>query len=204
MIRAAFFDFDGVLTLENSGTDSTCEALAAKKHIPYEPLKAALRPLIKKLALVPDSYQSILKPLNDTLQTDITEADLLEAASTTRPNSDMYTLVEELRHSGLETGIITDNTVERMGLLRETFKLADFSPVIVSAEVGTAKWQGAEIFKIALERAGVQPDEAIFIDNTKENLLPATELGIHTYRHDDKLNDLSALRLRLVDLGVSL
>jgi HAD superfamily hydrolase (TIGR01509 family) len=91
-----------------------------------------------------------------------------------------------------------------MGLLRETFKLADFSPVIVSAEVGTAKWQGAEIFKIALERAGVQPDEAIFIDNTKENLLPATELGIHTYRHDDKLNDLSALRLRLVDLGVSL
>jgi epoxide hydrolase-like predicted phosphatase len=51
--------------------------------------------------------------------------------------------------------------------------------VIISAEEGFAK-PDERIFRRALERLGVQPEQAIFVDDLEENVLAASRLGINS------------------------
>jgi putative hydrolase of the HAD superfamily len=52
-----------------------------------------------------------------------------------------------------------------------------FEHMVISAEVGVAK-PDAKIFQIALEQAGVNPDEAVFVDDFIENIQGCQELGM--------------------------
>ena len=52
-----------------------------------------------------------------------------------------------------------------------------FEHMVISAEVGVAK-PDAKIFQIALEQAGVNPDEAVFVDDFIENVQGCQELGM--------------------------
>jgi HAD superfamily hydrolase (TIGR01549 family) len=59
--------------------------------------------------------------------------------------------------------------------------LACFHGLILSYEVGAAKPDPA-IFKLALERAGIKPDEAVFVDDQLANVKAAREIGIDAIR----------------------
>jgi epoxide hydrolase-like predicted phosphatase len=67
----------------------------------------------------------------------------------------------------------------------ERFHLLDvFDVQVYSAEVHLAK-PDPRIYKLALERLGVQPQEAIFVDDSPENIEAAKALGIHGVRFED-------------------
>jgi len=53
-----------------------------------------------------------------------------------------------------------------------------FEHMVISAEVGVAK-PDAKIYQIALEQAGVRPDEAVFVDDFIENIRSCQTLGMH-------------------------
>jgi len=53
-----------------------------------------------------------------------------------------------------------------------------FEQMVISAEVGVAK-PDAKIYQIALEQAGVSPDEAVFVDDFIENIQGCQKLGMH-------------------------
>jgi putative hydrolase of the HAD superfamily len=53
-----------------------------------------------------------------------------------------------------------------------------FEHMVISAEVGVAK-PNAKIFQIALEQAGVSPEEAVFVDDFIENIRGCQKLGMH-------------------------
>lgn len=53
-----------------------------------------------------------------------------------------------------------------------------FEHMVISAEVGVAK-PDAKIYQIALEQAGVSPDEAVFVDDFIENIQGCQKLGMH-------------------------
>ncbi len=53
-----------------------------------------------------------------------------------------------------------------------------FEHMVISAEVGVAK-PDAKIYKIALEQAGVSPEEAVFVDDFIENIQGCQKLGMH-------------------------
>jgi putative hydrolase of the HAD superfamily len=200
MIKAAFFDFDGVLTLEGNGREAICSALSTKHNIPFEQLEPTYNNYTKEMNLKPIRYASVIGSLNEALGSHITVDDILEAAKTAQPNQGMLDIAERLRQSGLITGIITDNKTERIEALRETFELSKFHPIIISSEVGHAKWQNSKIFEHAIAAAEVQSDESLFIDNTGTNLPFAAELGMNTYLHNHETNDLEALGAWLTDL----
>jgi len=63
-----------------------------------------------------------------------------------------------------------------------------FDVTVYSCRVGCMKPQ-PEIYRITLERAGVLPSEALFIDDLKQNVEAAQMLGIcsHLYTELDKL-----------------
>ena len=64
-------------------------------------------------------------------------------------------------------------------VLQDHLRIQDaFDEIVISAEVGVAK-PDSRIYQITLERLGVDPPEAIFVDDFLENVEAARQLGIH-------------------------
>ena len=83
--------------------------------------------------------------------------------------------------AGLRIVLLT-NATSRLGEdLRSLGLHRRFTAVVNSSDVGVAK-PAAEIFRIALERAGATADRALFIDDTPANVEAAWTLGIRSRR----------------------
>jgi len=123
--------------------------------------------------------------------------------ASTPKNEKMFELALRLRER-YKIGIITDNKKDRMDYLR-TFQRLDelFDSVVVSAEVGYDK-RNERIFQKALLSLNTQPENTIFIDNTKENLIIPGEMGFKTILFDQKTNNIDSLMHELTVFGVRL
>jgi putative hydrolase of the HAD superfamily len=64
--------------------------------------------------------------------------------------------------------------------------------VVLSCEVGVAK-PDEKIYAIALERAGVGGDEAIFVDDVEVNVAAARRLGLAAHRHVAREDTIEAI-----------
>lgn len=201
MIKAIFFDYDGVLTTDKTGSLTTCRYLSRATGIEFADVKSAFDRPSRDLTLGRTTHalvwQSVGEQLGRALPFDL----LAEAFESTPVNSHMLALARALKPR-YRIGIITDNKRDRIDHLKRTQHLDDlFSPIVVSAEVGADK-QGAEIFLHALSRAGVKAEESVFIDNSRKNLVAPGALGFKTIFHDDEANDIPALIESLKALGV--
>ena len=90
---------------------------------------------------------------------------------------DTVPVIKELRKR-YKVGIISNGNTypEKIGLTRSLF---DF--MIYAETVGVSK-PDPEIFHIAMERAGVSPQEMIHVgDSIEDDIIPATELGIKSF-----------------------
>ncbi|HUF38463.1 MAG TPA: HAD family phosphatase [Anaerolineales bacterium] len=75
-------------------------------------------------------------------------------------------------------GIITNALDDARQALTEKFQLVDlFEPIVVSAEEKVMK-PDERIYRIALQRIGVQPGEAVFVDDFLENVRGAQAVGM--------------------------
>ena len=107
-------------------------------------------------------------------------------------------LVNQIRE--LKTNFTTAVLSNYSSILREqitsTWEIGDaFDHLIISSEVGHKK-PDPEIYKIALETIGCQPDEAVFIDDFIENIHGAEQLGIrgiHFNNAEQALSELDSL-----------
>jgi 2-haloacid dehalogenase len=107
-------------------------------------------------------------------------------------------VLAELTKAGVETIALTNWAADMFAIARERFGiLARFSDIVVSGEEGIVKPDPA-IYALACRRAGVEPAEAIFIDDSPPNAAAATDAGL------TGLTFTSAERLRadLVGLGL--
>jgi putative hydrolase of the HAD superfamily len=192
MIEAVFFDYDGVLTTDKTGTLTTCRYLSACTGIAVERLRAALQPYNHELTVGRRSYADVWPDVCRRLGRPI-PFDLLAAAFDSTPMNDaMLALAARLKQR-CTVGIVTDNKSDRMARLRRLQGLdARFDPIVVSAEVGCTKHEEA-IFRIALQRAGVAASRSVFIDNAEDNLIAARAVGMETVHFDDEVNDVQGL-----------
>lgn len=99
-------------------------------------------------------------------------------------------------------GVLSDSTClnERASARRNCYAPFDFK--IVSCEVGAEK-PTKEIYDILVKELGsrdVKLEEAVFIDNEKENLVPAKKLGIKTILFEDAEQMIRDLRLMGVEI----
>jgi len=203
MIKAIFFDFDGVLTLNASGSRNTCKNLADTTGIDADKLYECHHKWSKELLTGKESYKDIWEQFCACLEKDLDISILNSAFRKTPRNDRMFDIVKKLKGK-YKVGIITDNSKERLTACAEELQLKDyFDSIIVSAEVGSIKTE-AKIFNTALASLNLQPEEAVFIDNTEKNLIIPKELGIKTIFHDDKKNDIEGLKEQLQQLGVDL
>lgn len=196
MIEAIFFDYDGVLTTDRTGSLTTCRYLSKASGVGYELIHSALSKYNEDLLLGNTTHRAIWQAVCESIGCELDFSLLEQAFLSTPPNDAMFALARKLRKR-YAVGIITDNKKDRIDCLRKSQGLDElFAPVIVSSERGCGK-QSPSIFEQALQELRISPQKAFFVDNTPINLVAAKGLGMHTYLHDDELNDVGRLATTL-------
>jgi putative hydrolase of the HAD superfamily len=201
VIQAVFFDFDGVLSPEKTGTGATCKYLAQETGVPYDVLRAAFEPhrlaLARGQATRDETWPLVCKAVGRDIPREL----LTRAFEATPLDRAMFAFANSLGRHG-KVGIITDNPKDRMDVLRRTLWLDRvFDPIVVSAEEGMTKDDPA-IFNRALAAAHVVAPSAVFIDNVEENVEVARVAGLHGVYFDDEKRDIALLARELLALGV--
>lgn len=104
-------------------------------------------------------------------------------------------LVEALRQwKGLVAlGLISNAWSGLREVLRRLRLLDLFDEAVISAEVGLLK-PDYRIYHLALERLGVPPEAAVFVDDLPENVQAARELGIYGIHFRDTMGTLRQLQ----------
>jgi len=68
---------------------------------------------------------------------------------------------------------------------------------VVSAETGCTNKDDSASFEYGLQLSKVRPDESIFIDNSRVNLVAAAALGMNVVHFDDSKNNVAELAQHL-------
>jgi putative hydrolase of the HAD superfamily len=94
------------------------------------------------------------------------------------PNEELIEYMRKLRHRGYRLAICTNNVKEWEERWRAMLPVDEIFDVVVdSAFVGTRKPE-QRIYEITLERLGVAPEAALFVDDVDVNCEAARALGI--------------------------
>jgi putative hydrolase of the HAD superfamily len=125
----------------------------------------------------------------------VAAAPMMEAIrEESQPRPRMLAAIRALRVRGLRVGALTNNWVSeepaesRLGLdLRELF-----DAFVESAILGLRK-PDPRIYLHACKELGVEPDEAVFLDDIGLNLKAARALGMHTIKVDSPEQALAEL-----------
>ena len=190
MIRAALFDFGGVILSSPFEAFNRYEAEAGLEPDTIRRLNAT-NPDVNAWArfergeLDPAGFVRVFEQEAAALGHDVDAARVLDSLKgQVRPE-----MVEALRRCGekLITAMLTNNFRNPQGgsspdaglELSAIFEL--FDEVIESSMVGVRKPE-PRIYEITCERLGVRPDECVFLDDLGVNLKPARAMGMTTIK----------------------
>ena len=203
MIEAVFFDYDGVLTRDKTGSLTTNRYVSEQTGIPYDDVRRAFARHNRALNLGQVDYAAIWPTVCADLGQQLSLELLVAAFESTPVNEPMMRLARGLG-GHIAVGIITDNKKERIDHLKKYQRLSEvFAPIVVSSEVACGK-DDPRLFRWALDRSGVVAGRTVFVDNTRANLATAAVLGINVVHFDDETNDVAALARTLErEFGVS-
>ena len=200
-IRAVLFDFDGVLTSDKTGSLTTTRYLSQRTGIELSKVQAAFRRFNNDLTLGKTTHAAVWDEICADLGQPIS-LHLLEEAFASTPLSDRMLAIARGLRSRYAVGIVTDNKKDRIDALKRLHELPRlFDPIVVSSEVGLSK-DSPEIFLGALKLLRARPEECIFIDNSKGNLVAPAAIGMKTIYFDDEKRDFEALLTELQAHGV--
>jgi putative hydrolase of the HAD superfamily len=114
------------------------------------------------------------------------------------PDEAMIGAIRAARARDISTGLITNS----WGLgIYERGPVDLFDATVISGDVGMHKPQ-PEIYRLACERLGVEPREAVFVDDLRENVTGAEAVGMAGVLHRDSAATIAELK-RLLGLPLS-
>jgi epoxide hydrolase-like predicted phosphatase len=115
------------------------------------------------------------------------------------PDPAMVAAVREARAGGVRTALVSNS----WGVHRYPQDMFDelFDGVVISGEEGIRK-PAKRMYELGAQRAGVAPEECVFVDDLPFNLTPAQELGMATVHHTSAETTIPQLE-RLLDLPLS-
>jgi FMN phosphatase YigB (HAD superfamily) len=192
VIRGIFFDYDGVLTTDKTGSLTTNRYLSKMAAVEYEAVRKAFSKHNPELLVGKITHREIWDDVCESMRCKIDFSLLEQAFLSTPANAAMFALARRLQPQ-YALGIITDNKKDRIDCVRMSQGLdAVFNPIVVSAEFGSGKDSPA-VFEYALSCLDIRPEESLFIDNNPENLIAPKALGMGVIFHDDEENDVGKL-----------
>lgn len=95
-----------------------------------------------------------------------------------RLDAELVAFIRSLR-ARYRTGLLSNAFSDLRHYVTHVWKFADaFDEMVISAEVGLVK-PDARIYRLILERLGVAPQEAVFIDDMPRNVEGARAVNLH-------------------------
>lgn len=107
-------------------------------------------------------------------------------------------LIEQLKKAGYRLYVLSNMSKEFIAFLRQVPVYRHFDGEVVSCEEGVCKPE-KEIYELLLSRYDLDPKETIFIDDRKENVEAAEQVGITGFHFNRKdiAGTISELRSQL-------
>ncbi len=194
MIRAIISDFGGVIGQDidsviedayvENGLSRNLAASAWEKHWPLLKIGAET---------VEEYWSAVAATIGDK---GIAKRIRENATSRMDIHAPVLDYISSLRRQGYTVVILSNESIEWMGIYRERGKLDEaFDKVYVSGELRMAKPQ-KEIFTHVLREEKLAPDEAVFIDDREHNTRAAEVLGIKAVLY----TDLASLKRALAEI----
>ena len=203
MIKAVLFDYDGVLTLDKSGSYSICKYISQNADVDYELFSTEYKKYNDDLLLGKVTHEQIWNQLCKNVNKNISIKYLFDSFKNTPMNLKMIELVKKIKKNN-KTGLITDNKKDRIDAAKTDFELSKlFDAILVSAEIGSQKSK-ENIYNKTVKELGVVYDECVFIDNQESNLIIPNRLGMKTIFYNHKENNIKRLvtELKLLNINI--
>jgi putative hydrolase of the HAD superfamily len=178
-------DFGGVLTTNMwEGFDEFCRTEGLEQGMvrdlfKHEPEALADLRLLETGEIEPAEFERQFGALLGVAETD----GLIERMfAAVRPEERLIKAVRAARHAGVRTGLISNS----WGTSIYDPDALDglFDAVVISGEVGVHKPQ-PEIYRMAADRLGVEPETCVFVDDLRENVHGAEQVGMTAHLHRD-------------------
>jgi epoxide hydrolase-like predicted phosphatase len=98
------------------------------------------------------------------------------------PKEEMFALASLLKERGYRVGLLSNTESPTVRFFHQQ-GYTQFDATVFSCEEGTCKPE-PRIYEIALERLGVEPPEAVFVDDRADFIEGAQRLGMHAIRFE--------------------
>ncbi|SEE57933.1 HAD family phosphatase [Streptomyces sp. TLI_105] len=110
-----------------------------------------------------------------------------------RPETAMFAAAEAARRAGVRVGVLSNSVGTDPWNLYEGHDLENcFDAVVISEDHGLRKPE-PEIFRLVLDRLGLQAEACVFVDDTERYLPPAADLGFATVHAKEPGQTIAAL-----------
>ena len=109
-------------------------------------------------------------------------------------------LIKELKERGYKIYVLSNMSKEYIEFLRKFPVFEYFDEQVVSCEIGLGK-PDCKIYEYLLSHCDLDPAETIFIDDRKDNVDVAEELGITPFHFDRNNSEQACADLRRVIYG---
>ena len=193
-IRAVFFDFGGVIV--------RTEYQAPRQHL-AERLGMEYEDIVKIVFESPSNVRASIGEISDKEHwAEVTKRLRRPASETEAIREEFFAgdvvdreIVNYLRslRSSHYVGLISNAWPDLRDYIT-SLKFEDaFHHMTISGEVGVMKPE-ARIYQIALEQAGVSPNEAVFVDDFYENIEGCQAVGMHGIHFRDPQTAMTELR----------
>jgi epoxide hydrolase-like predicted phosphatase len=193
-IRAVFFDLGGVIV--RTEYQAPRERLAERLGMEYEDLsrivfdsETGFQATVGTITSL-QHWEAVMKRLKRSREEMAVVRDEFFAGDVV--DLEILNFLRSLRGT-YKTGLISNAWSDlRDFLVRE--KMVDaFDHIIISAEVGVAKPE-AKIYQIALEQAGVSPEEAVLVDDFYANIEGCEKVGMLGIHFKDAQSTLQQIK----------
>lgn len=184
MIKAIYWDFDGVLTTDATGTTTIINYMKSRRDMDSASFEKAYRKHNSNLLYGKTTHEDVWPLICGELGRSFDFDILIQSFLSTPMDERILNLAEQFKQEGYFIGIITDNKKDRIDRIFTNSEYHSiFDRIVVSSEIGSGK-QERDIFEAAVSGTGFHFHECIFVDNSRKNLIVPQQLGMHTIFFD--------------------
>lgn len=180
MLKALLFDLDGTLTHSDPIHRSTWQAILQNYGLAVD--EAFYNRHISG-RLNDQILQDLLPQLNATERqelSDFKEATFRENAQNLQPLAGSPRMIEWMQVQNLKRAIVTNAPRENAHFMLKVLGWKDLFPIVVLAEELPRGKPDPLPYQTALQRVGVQPDEALVFEDSPSGVKSAVAAGIAT------------------------
>ncbi len=180
MIKAVIFDAGGVLhSSESKHIQADIVATLGITDDQFLKSRETLRPLFLTGKITEDEFWKRFIDLTNA-PLPLPQGESLwkrEFKKWHRIHEDVMKVVDQLKQLQLKVAVLSNSIISHSAVNQELGVYAPFPLVVLSYEVGMQK-PDSEIYLYTLNKLGVKPEEAVFVDDLEENVLAARNVGM--------------------------